>query len=234
MHFLPRLFGSALLAAGLLVSQSVLAHGDVTPQAVDVSSLKALGDAWADENPYRGNAEAIRVGTSAYNQNCARCHGLEAISGGIAPDLRKLELDKETDQYFLQSVRRGKVRNGAVYMPPFEGILQQEAMWAIRAYLDTRSDFAPGNKLPELTPMEVLAKKSNCLSCHAVDAKGVGPAYREVAQKYARDKKAEARLVAKVRKGGSGVWGKVPMPPMQDVSDDDAKALVKWILAGAK
>jgi len=234
MHFLSRVVGPALLAAGLLYSQSLLAHGDVTPQAVDVSTLKPLGDKWADENPYRGNGEAIRIGTSAYNQNCARCHGLEAISGGIAPDLRKLELDKETDQYYLQSVRRGKVRNGAVYMPPFEGILQQEAIWAIRAYLDTRSEFAQVNKPPELSPMEALAKKSNCLSCHAVDAKGVGPAYREVAEKYAKDKKAEARLVAKVRKGGSGVWGKVPMPPMQDVSEDDVKSLVKWILAGAK
>ncbi len=234
MVLLSRIIASALIGAGLVVSQAALAHGDVTPQAVDVSSLKPLGEKWADENPYRGNAEAIRIGTSAYNQNCARCHGLEAISGGIAPDLRKLELDKETDQYFLQSVRRGKVRNGAVYMPPFEGILQQEAMWAIRSYLDTRSEFAAGNKAPELSPMEVLAKKSNCLSCHSVDSKGVGPAYREVAEKYAKDKKAEARLVAKVRKGGSGVWGKVPMPPMQDVSEDDVKSLVKWILAGAK
>jgi cytochrome c-550 PedF len=82
----------------------------------------------------------VIVGTSAYNQNCARCHGLEAVSGGIAPDLRKLELDKETDQYYLASVRRGKVRDGAVYMPPFEGILSQEAMWAIKAYLETRRE----------------------------------------------------------------------------------------------
>lgn len=234
MRSLPRFYGCALLAVALLVSQEVAAHGDVTPQAVDVSSLKPLGDTWADENPYRGNAEAIRIGTSAYNQNCARCHGLEAISGGIAPDLRKLEIDKETDQYYMQSVRRGKVRNGAVYMPPFEGILQQEAMWAIRAYLDTRSEFAQGNKPPDLSPMESLAKKSNCLSCHSVDARGVGPAYREVAARYAKDKKAEARLVAKIKKGGMGAWGKVPMPPMQDVPDDDIKALVGWILAGAR
>lgn len=233
MHRGTRLFAAMAMMVGAFWSPGAQAHGDVTPQAVDVSTLTALGDQWKDENPYRGNAEAIRIGTSAYNQNCARCHGLEAISGGIAPDLRKLELDKETDQYFLQSVRRGKVRNGAVYMPPFEGILQQEAIWAIRSYLDTRSEFAAGNKPPELTPMMALAKKSNCLSCHATDAKGVGPAYREVAQKYAKDKKAESRLLAKVKKGGSGIWGKVPMPPMDTVSDDDLKALIKWILEGA-
>lgn len=233
MLYKTSLVAALALAVGSLCSSAAQAHGDVTPQAVDVSTLAPLGEQWKDENPYRGNAEAIRIGTSAYNQNCARCHGLEAISGGIAPDLRKLELDKETDQYFLQSVRRGKVRNGAVYMPPFEGILQQEAMWAIRSYLDIRSDFAKGNKPPELSPMQALAKKSNCLSCHATDAKGVGPAYREVAQKYAKDKRADVKLLAKVKKGGSGNWGKVPMPPMDSVPEDDLKALISWILGGA-
>lgn len=129
-----------------------LAHGNVTPQAVDTSTLPPLGAEWREANPYTGNEVAIRVGTSAYNQNCARCHGLEAISGGIAPDLRRLDRDcvdiaveakklacyKETDAYFLVSIRHGKVRNGAVYMPPFEGIFNQEAMWAIKAYLETR------------------------------------------------------------------------------------------------
>lgn len=226
-----KLFGCTLLTWVLaVVALDVLAHGDVTPQAVDVSTLTPLGDQKRDENPYRGDKEAIRVGSSAYNQNCARCHGLEAISGGIAPDLRKLEPDSETDQYFLQSVMRGKVRNGAVYMPPFEGILSQEAIWAIRAYLDTRFE---GAAPPPANPMEALAKKMTCLTCHATDARGVGPSYREVARKYAKDKDAETKLLAKVRKGGSGTWGKVPMPPMDSVPESDLKALIKWILAGA-
>jgi cytochrome c-550 PedF len=128
------------------------AHGNVTPQAVDTSSLPQLGPAWRDTNPFTGNAAAIKIGASAFNQNCARCHGLEAISGGIAPDLRRLDRDcvelpneakkaacyDETNVYFLTSIRHGKVRNGAVYMPPFEGILTQEAMWSIKAYLETR------------------------------------------------------------------------------------------------
>lgn len=134
------IFLPVALALLLAASAAVRAHGDVTPQAVDVSALKPLGADMRDENPYRQNKEAIRVGTSAYNQNCARCHGLEAVSGGIAPDLRKLDIDKETDQYYLASVLRGKVRNGAVYMPPFEGILSQEAIWAIKAYLETRRE----------------------------------------------------------------------------------------------
>ena len=128
-----------LAFAGLAVpTGAVLAHGDVTPQAVDVSTLPKLGDDLKGVNPYRNNGEALRIGTSAYNQNCARCHGLEAISGGIAPDLRKLDLDPDTDAYFLESVRGGKVRNGAVYMPPFKDILPQEAMWAIKTYLESR------------------------------------------------------------------------------------------------
>ena len=122
----------------------VLAHGDVTPQAVNTESLPPLGEEWRETNPYRGDAEAIRVGDSAYNQNCARCHGLEAISGGMTPDLRKLNdpaeyIDmEESDQWFMSRIRHGAVVDGRVYMPPFEGILSQEAMWAIRSYLDTR------------------------------------------------------------------------------------------------
>ena len=113
------------------------AHGDVTPQAVDTSSLTQLGADWRITNPYRDNADAIRIGDSAFNQNCARCHGLGAVSGGIAPDLRYLERGDEMDEFFIGKVRNGVTRNGAVYMPPFEGMLTQEAMWAIRAWLET-------------------------------------------------------------------------------------------------
>src|SRR4051794_19956064 len=80
---------AACMAA--LACAFAFAHGDVTPQAVDTTGLPTLGEGWRDENPFRSNDAAVRIGTSAYNQNCARCHGLEAISGGIAPDLRKLD-----------------------------------------------------------------------------------------------------------------------------------------------
>lgn len=219
-----------IVLASVLVASAVQGHGDVTPQAVDVSTLKALGTDWVRVNPYRDDAEAIRVGTSAYNQNCARCHGLEAISGGIAPDLRKLDLAPETDEYFRESVRRGKVRNGAVYMPPFEGVLPQEAIWAIKAYLETRrvEEAAPAND------MQLLARKSTCLSCHAVDAKAVGPAYRDIAKKYEGDSGAELKLLRKLRNGGAGVWGTAAMPPMAHVPEEDLRALLKWILDGAQ
>lgn len=77
-----------------------------------------------------------------------------------------------------------------------------------------------------------LAKKNNCLSCHSVDKKIVGPAFKDVAAKYKGVKDAEATLINKVKKGGSGVWGPVPMPANSpQVSDADIKALVKWVLS---
>ena len=78
---------------------------------------------------------------------------------------------------------------------------------------------------------EELAKKHNCLACHTTDKKVVGPAYKEVAAKYRGDKSAEAKLVDKVKKGGVGVWGQIPMPPNASVPDADVKALVQWILS---
>ena len=144
--------GLALLAlAGAVAAWS---HGNVTPQAVDTTGLADLGPDWRVENPYRANDLAITIGSSAYNQNCARCHGLEAISGGIAPDLRRLDNEcanlkdekkkqmcvNEMDEFFLTTIRHGRTRNGAVYMPPFEGIFNQEAMWAIKAYLESRRE----------------------------------------------------------------------------------------------
>jgi len=78
---------------------------------------------------------------------------------------------------------------------------------------------------------EALAKKYNCLACHTVDKKIIGPAYKDVAAKYKGDPGAEARLISKIKKGGAGVWGQIPMPPNSTVPDADVKALVKWVLS---
>lgn len=136
---------SALSAAAVLVpAPPATAHGDVVPQAVDVSALPPLGEEWTETNPYLENPKvrqtAESIGSSAYNQNCARCHGLEVISGGIAPDLRHLPADEEGDYWFTARVRGGAVRNGVTYMPKFEGILPQEALWAIRTYIVSRHE----------------------------------------------------------------------------------------------
>jgi len=77
---------------------------------------------------------------------------------------------------------------------------------------------------------EALAKAKNCMTCHAVDKKVVGPAYKEVAKKYAGDKTAADKLATKIIKGGSGVWGAVPMPA-NAVSEAEAKKLAAWVLS---
>ena len=76
---------------------------------------------------------------------------------------------------------------------------------------------------------EALAKKSNCLACHMIDKKSVGPAYKDIAKKY-KGQNVAATLQAKVKKGGQGAWGNIPMPPNPAVPDGDLKKLVDWIL----
>jgi cytochrome c-550 PedF len=144
------IFACSLLALAL-TSSFTLADENMVPQTEATKTLAALGSEWLDANPYAGQTEAVRVGAAEFGENCARCHGLEAKSGGIAPDLRLLDRDcldlsnnakkqacyKETDKYFMVSIRHGKVRNGNVYMPPFEGLLSQETMWSIKTYLES-------------------------------------------------------------------------------------------------
>ncbi|WEK28093.1 MAG: cytochrome c-550 PedF [Candidatus Pseudomonas phytovorans] len=143
---------NVLLAAGLLagavLTGTAWAHGNVVPQAVETKGLTPIkdagvsldGDGWAAVNPYRSSPEhdkAVEIGASAYNQNCAACHGLEAKSGGIAPDLRMLDVGDAGDEWFVERVRHGAVRDGRVYMPKMADYLSQEALWAVRTYLDS-------------------------------------------------------------------------------------------------
>lgn len=83
---------------------------------------------------------------------------------------------------------------------------------------------------PEAMADEALAKKYNCTACHQIDKKSVGPAYKEVAKKYKGQADAVAKLSGKVKKGGSGVWGKIPMPPNANVPDAEIQKLVKWVM----
>lgn len=139
MNLLNTKFGLPLACGiiALVASGAVFSHGDVSPQPVDTEGLEKLGEEWHEVNPYRGNAKAAEIGSSAYNQNCARCHGLQAVSGGIAPDLRELPWGEEGDVYYVERVRNGAIRNGITYMPSFENVVSQEGLWAIRAWLDT-------------------------------------------------------------------------------------------------
>lgn len=78
---------------------------------------------------------------------------------------------------------------------------------------------------------EKLAQASGCMTCHGVDKRIIGPSFKEIAGKYGKQKGAEAGLVTKVRDGGKGVWGDVPMPPNKHVKDEDIKTIVVWVLS---
>jgi cytochrome c-550 PedF len=130
------------LAAAIMVATPIWAATNGEIVAVDTTGLKEIGKDWLKENPYRADPAmkelATTIGASGYNQNCARCHGLEVISGGLAPDLRYLEEGKFGDEWYLERVRGGYTQNGITKMPKFEGIFTQEAMWAIRTYIESR------------------------------------------------------------------------------------------------
>jgi len=140
------LFASLALAAGSIAS-SLWAQVDVPPQPVDTSDLPDIGqsnDAWIIQNPYRSDpsvyATAQRIGKIAFEQNCARCHGPNAVSAGIIPDLRRLDVGVAGDEWFITRYRHGLKRDGKVFMPPIGGALGQKTGWAIRSWLDTRHE----------------------------------------------------------------------------------------------
>lgn len=139
------LLAATLSAAIILHPGRVSAHGDVTPQPVDTEGLPELGEEWLDENPWRDPTKpewklAVQKGASGYTQNCARCHGLEAVSGGTAPDLRFLEANVDGDSWYKERFQLGYTQGGITKMPAFGELLGQKAGWAIRTYIETRPD----------------------------------------------------------------------------------------------
>lgn len=174
-HFLK----TAVLTTGLIFAGAtvVLAHGDVTPQAVDTAGLPATGEEWLIENPYRAATageevwqRAVEIGASGYNQNCARCHGLEVVSGGLAPDLRFLEAEEYGDEWYAERFQTGYTQNGITKMPAFGELLGQDAAWAIRTYIETRPD---GDMMEEFA--EELKAMRDQLQGYADGATGADP-----------------------------------------------------------
>lgn len=142
MNVIKHVSSVVFLSMMLLFPGLIYAHGDVAPQPINTEGLEPLGEEWRERNPYSGNELAIKIGELAYGQNCARCHGIHAISGGINPDLRELEHNAENDAWYIMRVRKGAIRNGITYMPVFAesdgGPLSQEGLWAIWAWLETK------------------------------------------------------------------------------------------------
>ena len=130
---------------------AALAIEAIAPQ-VDTSSLPEQARQWAEINPVRGNPDAIAIGKSAFNQSCAKCHGADAnASRSPAPDLRRIGLAckrvrepelqqrcmSDADAFFVKSVRYGKQKFGIIHMPPWEGIIAPEVVWAMRSFVET-------------------------------------------------------------------------------------------------
>ncbi|MDJ0970073.1 MAG: cytochrome c-550 PedF [Kiloniellales bacterium] len=135
------------MALAIMAPALAFGHGEVTPQPVDTSALPDVSEDWLEENPYRAEtagedvwATAVQIGASGYNQNCARCHGLEVVSGGLAPDLRYLEANIDGDEWYMERFVNGYTQNGVTKMPAFGELLGQKAAWAIRTYIETRPD----------------------------------------------------------------------------------------------
>ena len=131
----------------ILVGGMAHAHGDVNPQPVNTDALPDVGEELLIENPYRADKvgdetwwAAVVAGDSGYNQNCARCHGLGVVSGGLAPDLRLLEAAEYGDEWFADRFQHGYTQDGTTKMPAFGEILGQKAAWAIRTYVETRAE----------------------------------------------------------------------------------------------
>lgn len=116
-------------------------------EPVNTDALPDVGEEWLTLNPYRAEtageaawATAVAIGESGFTQNCARCHGLGAISGGLAPDLRYLEAAEYGDEWYVERFVQGYTQDGTTKMPAFGELLGQKAAWAIRTYIETRPD----------------------------------------------------------------------------------------------
>lgn len=171
----------AVAALFVLSGTQVFGHGDVAPQPVNTDALPDVGEEWLEENPYRDagpevwNA-AIEIGDSGYNQNCARCHGLGVVSGGLAPDLRFLEAEIDGDEWYVERFVNGYTQNGITKMPAFGELLGQKAAWAIRTYIETRPD---EGALDDATPR--LKEIRDALAGGSADVPAVTAELKEIA-----------------------------------------------------
>ena len=138
---------SKITAIGLIsIAGAAFSAGlPLSIEAVNTEALPDVGEEWLTENPYRDAGvdvwkAAVEIGSSGYNQNCARCHGLGGVSGGLAPDLRYLEAEEDGDEWYVERFQTGYTQGGTTKMPAFGELLGQKAAWAIRTYIETRPD----------------------------------------------------------------------------------------------
>lgn len=194
-----------------------------------------------------GKTVSAARGEPIFVAHCALCHGLHGRGDGprsaffqpgvqFIPDFATPGYLNGRDEQLLQSVREGLSRlpEPAILMPQFKYILADDEIRSVLAYLKTLAVMpAKVTGLPVVSEDtgEQLAKKYNCLACHQAGSKIVGPSFRDVAAKYRGQPGAAAAIADKIRKGGTGTWGDIPMPPKAEVTEPDMKKIVEWILS---
>ncbi|WP_018229622.1 c-type cytochrome [Methyloversatilis universalis] len=156
------------LIALTLMAQAPSWAGDPSVEALppktDTSSLPPIPDGWAELNPYRGNSAVVATGRALYNESCAVCHGPDLNHRNqVGPNLLRLQRGcqkvadaalhqrcmADVDHYFVKSVRRGKRVLDVQHMPPWDGVLTPQAVWAIRSFIESRIDEQARLKLGE-------------------------------------------------------------------------------------
>jgi cytochrome c len=223
----------------------------------NVSAGGAAPPAGALKNPHSDTKQSADAGAALFaSMNCDGCHGGGAV-GWVGPSL----VDGRwryggADAEVFTSIFYGRPKG----MPAYGGVIGTDGIWMLVAYLKSQAvpgvvpttSWLPGGSAmpPPAAPAapaaahegsatapteasvspDQMPAKYGCTACHAADHKVIGPSFKEVAAKY-RGKDVEATLVEKVKNGGSGVWGQVPMTPNPQVPDQDLHAIVKWILA---
>jgi cytochrome c len=217
-----------------------IAAGGVAPPAMQIARPKGV----------RENSTA---GANLFaSMNCDGCHGGGA-PGWVGPSLidGRWRYGGADDEVF-SSIYFGRPKG----MPAYGGVIGADGVWALVAYLKAQSrpsvvpttsyegierashaalapvpTSAPAQapRGPAPAPQQMMAQYG-CVACHAVDRKVTGPSFEDVAAKYRGQPDAESRLAEKVKNGGSGVWGSIPMPPNPQVPDADLHALVRWVL----
>jgi cytochrome c len=205
-----------------------------------------------------GQGVSAARGHDVYVEQCAVCHGMHGkgdgprsaffVPGGqFIPDLTVSDYLKGRDDQLLQSIREGLKRQEepAIVMPQFKYILSEDEIRSALAYVKSLSG-STAKAVPVAagattataakadaggSRAEVAMTKAGCMACHAKDKKIVGPSFTEIAAKY-KGQNVTAQLVEKVRKGGSGVFGPIPMAPNPPdrISDADLKAAIEYIL----